>query len=251
MVTAVAYLSRIWINPLRAAAQRMIQNPQVTHAAVLGGLSRQPVTERVLWRLEPDSPHRMSILVLTRSVPSWEHIIEAAGWPAADEPQALTRPYQPLLDQIAVGREYAFRLRANPVSALRHPERPSAEQARKLQAQRPRGVRMAHRTAAQQQAWLLDRISGWGFEIPVAVESGNPELRLIGRDRVEFTKSGPGGRNHVVLVTATFEGRLRVLDSGRAKASILDGVGAARAYGCGMITLAPLSRVGRTMSEMA
>ena len=52
------YLSRIWLNPLRSQTQRLLRNPQAAHAAILSGLSLQPVSERVLWRWEPDRPHR-------------------------------------------------------------------------------------------------------------------------------------------------------------------------------------------------
>ena len=72
----MAYLSRIWLNPLRTATQRMLRDPHVMHAAVLGGIPAQPVTERVLWRIEAGDPHRAELLVLTRSVPSWEHLVE-------------------------------------------------------------------------------------------------------------------------------------------------------------------------------
>src|SRR5512142_2152725 len=161
------YLSRIWLNPLRTGAQRMLRNPQVLHAAVLGGLSRQPVTERVLWRLELDSPHRAGLLVLTESVPSWEHLVEQAGWPHADDPQALVRSYEPLISQIVRGREFGFRLRANPVSSTRVPTSPSAAQKEKLAASdRPRGVRVAHRTVAHQLTWFTDHAARWGFELP-------------------------------------------------------------------------------------
>src|SRR5450756_2446780 len=142
------YLSQVWLNPLRAQTQRMLRNPQVLHAAVLGGVSRQPVTERVLWRVEPESPYRVGVLVLTESKPSWEHLVEQGGWPSADEPQALVRPYEPLLDRVVCGAQFAFRLRANPVSATRHPVKPSAAQQQQLaSAVRSRGVRVSHRTA--------------------------------------------------------------------------------------------------------
>ncbi|HEX5493353.1 MAG TPA: type I-E CRISPR-associated protein Cas6/Cse3/CasE, partial [Mycobacteriales bacterium] len=119
------YLSRISLNPLRTAAQRMLRNPQALHAAVLQSSSRQPVTERMLWRLELDTPHKATLLVLTQTAPSWEHLVEQAGWPGSDEPQALVRPYEPLLDRVVRGREFAFRLRANPVSSTRTPDKPS------------------------------------------------------------------------------------------------------------------------------
>jgi CRISPR system Cascade subunit CasE len=234
------YLSRIYLNPLRTGAQNLLRNPQRMHAAVLGGLSRQPVTERVLWRLET-SAHRASLLVLTQSTPSWEHLIEQAGWAAADEPQALVRSYQPLLDRAERGREYRFRLRANPVGATRTPQKPSEAQRHRLEAaERPRGVRVAHRTAAHQLQWLTDRVGKWGFSIPPTTD-GPPDVRLGERGRMVFTKSGATSGRRVVIQTATFDGRLRIEDPELAQASLLDGVGAARAYGCGLITLAPIA----------
>lgn len=235
------YLSRIWLNPLRTGAQRMLRSPHVLHAAVLGGLSRQPVEERVLWRLESDTSHRAGLLVLTQSAPSWEHLVEQAGWPGADEPQALVKPYEPLLARIVRGREFAFRLRANPVASTRTPDQPSASQRQRLEADRPRGVRVPHRTAAHQLDWFRKRATKWGFGIPNTVD-GSPDVRLTGRDRMVFTKSCEGKTNgrQVVIQTATFDGRLRVEDPGIARASLLDGVGPARAYGCGLITLSPL-----------
>jgi CRISPR system Cascade subunit CasE len=230
------YLSRIHLNPLRTGAQRLLSNPQRMHAAVLGGLSKQPVEERVLWRPERDGEHRASVLVLTQSTPSWEHLVEQAGWSASDDAQALVRSYEPVLDRIERGREFRFRLRANPVSATRSPVKPSPEQQRHLQASaRPRGVRVAHRTAAHQLDWLKNRIGAWGFALR-ADDRGGDAVRLTERERMSFPKAGG---HRVVIQTATYEGVLCVEDAERARASLVDGVGAGRAYGCGLITLAP------------
>jgi len=232
------YLSKIWLNPLRRGTQRLVGNPQAMHAAVLGGLSRQPVTERVLWRLE-DERHRATLLVLTDSAPSWHHLVEQAGWPSSDEPQALVRSYKPLLDRIVRGREFAFRLRANPVAATRHPEQPSPSQRLRLEGTRPRGVRVPHRTADHQLDWLGTRAGRWGFEL-VTNSAGAADVRLTARQRLVFTKSTDTKARRVTIETATFEGRLRVADVDQSIASLLGGVGSARAYGCGLITLAPL-----------
>lgn len=223
----------------------MLGNPQVVHAAVLGGLSQQPVTERPLWRLETGSPYRLDLLVLTRSTPSWEHIVEQGGWPSSDEPQALVRSYKPLLDRVERGREFAFKLRANPVSVTRHPAKPSPAQARRLAEPGARGVRVPHRTVANQLSWLTARAEQWGFEIPTT-DAGAPDVLLVGRDRMSFSKQAEQSRHRVVLSTATFQGRLRILDPERARRSLLEGVGPARAYGCGLITLAPLNAADPT-----
>jgi CRISPR system Cascade subunit CasE len=236
----MTYLSRIWLNPLRTRAQALLRNPQVVHAAVLGGIAHQPVTERVLWRLEPDGAHRAQLLVLTESAPSWEHIVEQAGWPGADEPQALVRPYQPLLDRIVRGREFAFRLKANPTTSTKQPLSPSPAQKDRLAAPRPRGVRVAHRTAAHQLTWFTDRTEAWGFTL-VTDDQGTPAVRLSVRGRLEFTKRRSDGSagQRVTLQTATYDGVLRVTDPDRARRSLLHGLGPGKAYGLGLLTLAP------------
>ena len=237
----MAFLSRVYLNPLRRQAQRMLRNPQLLHAAVLGGLSRQPVTERVLWRLETQNQHRLELLVLTRSTPSWEHLIEQAGWPSADEPQALVKPYQPLLDQVQRGRVFAFRLKANPVSCTKKPLAPSAAHLRRLAGTRPRGVRVAHRKLPDQIAWLTTRLRRAGCE--VVTESVDdvevPAVRVTDRHRLSFSKVGEDNGVRVVLESATFDGLLRIADPELAREALLSGIGAGKAYGFGLLTLAP------------
>lgn len=235
----MAYLSRLWLNPLRTGAQRLLRNPQVAHAAVLAGVSRQPVNERVLWRLERREPYRAELLVLTQSLPTWGHLIEQAGCPVTGDAEPLVRAYDPLLDLMVDGQEFAFRLRANPVMSTRSPANPSPMQRAHLASARPRGVRVAHRTVAQQLEWFMHRAPKWGFRILGSDES--PALQIVGRDRLVFSRPNhKPGRTRVVLQTATFEGYLQVSDGSAARASLLGGVGPARAYGCGLITLAPL-----------
>lgn len=236
------YLSRILLNPLRTQSQRMLRNPQVLHAAVLGGLSRQPVTERVLWRLETPNQHQLAVLVLTESAPSWEHLIEQAGWPSTDEPQALVKPYQPLLNQVQRGRNFAFRLKANPVSATKNPAAASEAQLKQLAETRPRGVRVSHRKLPDQLAWLTGRLGRCGCTVltDTVADVEVPAVRVTDRHRLNFSKSGwrPDTPN-VVLESATFEGLLRIDDPEAARQALLCGVGAGKAYGFGLLTLAP------------
>ncbi|WP_250793426.1 type I-E CRISPR-associated protein Cas6/Cse3/CasE [Micromonospora phytophila] len=236
------YLSRIHLNPLRPQAQRMLRNPQVLHAAVLGGLSRQPVDERVLWRLETPHEHQLAVLVLTQSTPSWEHLVEQAGWPSADEPQAQVKSYEPLLDQIQRGRTFAFRLKANPTSATKKPESPSEAQSRRLAGQRPRGVRVAHHRLPDQLNWLVDRLRRAGCSVPTDLVNGNevPAVRATDRHRLRFHKARPGTQTPpVILESVTFDGLLRIEDPVVARQALLDGVGTGKAYGFGLLTLAP------------
>lgn len=239
------FLSRIWINPLRGGAQNLLRNPQAMHAAVLGGVSRQPVTERVLWRIDADVPQRPGLFVLTHSRPSWEHLVEQASWPSADTPQAQVRDYAPLLDKLETGRRFAFRLTANPTQSTRRPDKLTPTQQAVRQADPRRSHRVGHRTVAHQLGWLLDRVESWGARIPEArsdfaavepVGQAPLDVRVSGRQRLSFLRKQD---KRVTLQQVTYEGHLVVQDPKRLADRLLSGIGRGKAYGCGLLTLAP------------
>ncbi|MFE7633684.1 type I-E CRISPR-associated protein Cas6/Cse3/CasE [Kitasatospora sp. NPDC057518] len=252
----MTYLSRVRINPLRAASRTLLANPRALHGAVTAGIPDTEPGDRILWRLDADHPRRPMLLVLTPSKPDWTHIVEQAGWPDADGEHYAIRDYSPLLGQLAVGREFAFRLKASPVQNTSKPEKPSAHHTKSAAELHHRSYRLAHRTAAQQLAWFLDRTERWGFTVPEArtdhpapglepSDSDAPaharparEVRITDRSRSSFTK--PGTRTAVTLTTATFEGRLRISDPALLQTALLGGIGPSKAYGCGLLTLAPL-----------
>jgi CRISPR system Cascade subunit CasE len=45
-----------------------------------------------------------------------------------------------------------------------------------------------------------------------------------------------------VLQTATYDGRIQISAPDAARRALVEGAGRARAYGCGLLTLAPLRR---------
>ncbi|MFF7638012.1 type I-E CRISPR-associated protein Cas6/Cse3/CasE [Kitasatospora sp. NPDC008050] len=251
----MTYLSRIRINPLRAASRTLLANPRALHGAVTAGIAETPTAQRVLWRLDSDNPRRPQLLVLTPARPDWNHIVEQAGWPDTDGEHYAIRDYAPLLTQLATGREFAFRLTASPVQNTSTPAGSSPHRTKTADELRHRSYRVPHRTAAHQLGWLLERTERWGFEIPLArtdpaapgLEADQPtppdgeparDVRITDRNRHTFTK--PDSRTRVTLTTATFEGRLRITDPKLLEAALLDGIGPSKAYGCGLLTLAPL-----------
>ncbi|MFJ2649460.1 type I-E CRISPR-associated protein Cas6/Cse3/CasE [Streptomyces sp. NPDC087420] len=270
----MTYLSRIRINPLRAESRKLLSNPRAMHGAVMGAIPGDQTKERTLWRLDADNPHRPHLFALTQSKPDWTHVIEHAGWPNAEGDHAAVRDYAPLLGQIATGREFAFRLTASPVQNTNSPRTPTPTQTAHLEANADRklvrGFRLGHRTAAAQLDWFLTRTERWGFAVPVSrtdpaapgleqrkspathldapdkSEAANDgreanaprEVRITGRHRHSFQKNGKGP--HVTFHSAIFEGRLCVTDPEAFTARLLEGIGPSKAYGCGLLTLAPI-----------
>ncbi|MCU1613182.1 MAG: type CRISPR-associated protein Cas6/Cse3/CasE [Frankiales bacterium] len=225
----MTYLSRVKLNPARRAAREVLGSPQSMHAAVLAsfpGRLADRTTERVLWRLDPGDGETL-LYVVSPEQPDFTHLIEQAGWPTLQTWES--RDYAPLLDRLALGQRWAFRLTANPTRS------------RPLKDGAP-SQRFGHVTVAQQQQWLVNRAQPAGFELPpVPGPDGEerPEHGLVIRNRTvdRFRRQDAT----VTLSRATFEGQLVVADPDALRTTLTAGLGSAKAYGCGLLTLAPVT----------
>jgi CRISPR system Cascade subunit CasE len=218
------YLTRFEINTARRDARGLLASPQRLHAAVLAafpstGHGRDDVG-RLLWRLDQHD-HQTLLYLASPDRPDLTHLVEQAGWPT--QHGWVTRDYSPLLDRLARGQRWGFRLKANPVSSRRKTE------------DSPRSQRFAHVTVSQQTDWLLSRVEKLGFTIVPGVHD-EPDVALRKRDLLKFVRKG----HTVTLATAVFEGRLEVTDPVALRCAMVRGIGAGKGYGCGLLTLAPI-----------
>ncbi|WP_166851578.1 type I-E CRISPR-associated protein Cas6/Cse3/CasE [Isoptericola sp. BMS4] len=209
------YLSRIQINPVRRGGRKLLGSPQAMHAAVLAAFPQADEERgRVLWRVDRDGP-RTWLYVVSGPEPDFAHVVEQAGWPTTQSTWAV-RPYGALLGRLEAGQTWAFRLTANPT-------RTSG------------GKRYGHVTAAQQQEWLLSRAAGWGFAVRGG--TGAPDVVVHDRRVDRFQRSG----RTVTIAKATFDGLMTVADADALRSALAHGVGPAKGYGCGLLTLAPVT----------
>lgn len=151
------HLTRFEINPARRAARDLLASPQKLHAAVLAGfptLATAPAGNgRVLWRLD-QRDHQALLYIVSPHKPDLTHLVENVGWPTTHGWD--TRDYTRLLHRLKAGDEWAFRLKANPVSSRRKSDDATRSQ------------RFGHVTVSQQTDWLLTRTERHGFTIPAA-----------------------------------------------------------------------------------
>jgi CRISPR system Cascade subunit CasE len=221
------YLTRFQFNTARRSARALLASPQRTHAAVLSSFPGDPTSRddtgipggRVLWRVD-QHPHQVLLYLVSPDRPDLTHLVEQAGWPTTQAWE--TRKYAPLLDRLATHDRWGFRLVANPVRNRRGTDG-------------GRGKRSGHITVAQQTAWLLRQAERGGFRVPEGA-LGEPDVAVHRRDVLTFTRQG----QQVTLTTATFEGQLEILDPDALRARLIGGIGPAKGYGCGLLTLAPL-----------
>lgn len=234
------YLTRYRINAARLGARRLLASPQALHAAVMSSFPIAPAhggdSPRVLWRLDHNSGSEVLLYIVSPDRPDLTHLVEQAGWPTATTPGWQTYAYTPFLARLATDDIWAFRLTANPVhSARRTDDEPTK--------------RTAHITVKHQMEWLLKRQKDSGFRIleKPAEQRRLPvgdEYELIVHDRRELSfgkkEQSTGRRNRVTVATATFDGRLQVTDPDLLRQTLTRGLGKAKAYGCGLMTLAPV-----------
>ena len=216
-------MSRIQLNPQRRGARHLLSSPQRLHAAVLGCFPAPPTGDRdgaarVLWRVDHDR-ERTLLYVVSPSEPDFAALAEDAGWPTTE--RGVVKPYQPLLDTLESGQTWAFRLTANPT--------------RYLPGDDGRARRVAHVTVGHQEQWLRDRVERAGFRI-----AGESNL-LVSRRNVEtFTRRDTtrARTGTVTVAIAQFDGLLEVTDPQLLRTALVTGIGPAKAYGCGLLTLA-------------
>ena len=217
------FLTKLTINVRSREFRRDFGNVHDMHRTIMsaypnpedGAPARQ--AHAILWRLEPTQVGYIQ-LIQSRTEPDWNQL----------PPAHLTRPaevrsIQPILDAIRPGRKLAFRLLANATQDTR-PHRTKGET-----------VRVALRTPEDQIGWLIRKGERHGFVIPTA-HNGAPDVaptpipRLIGRKR-------PAGT--ITIDAVRFDGHLIITDPEAFTEALTNGIGRAKAYGCGLLTLAP------------
>lgn len=215
------YLTQMALNPERRSTRELVSSPQRLHAAVLAAFVPGAADlGRILWRLDHPERHRLDLYIQSPIAPALEAMVDQAGWP--NQPVWRTAPLSPFLDNLEGGQRWVFRLRANPVKSIR----PAAG---------GRGQRVPLARPEEQLAWLAKRSESLGFRM-VDGEHG-PNVRVTERRTDRFRRGSERGT--VTLATAAFEGVLQVTNPSALRDTLVHGIGAAKGYGCGLMTLAP------------
>ena len=247
------YFTRFPINKTRHETRRLLSSPYMLHAAIAGSFppgsceSADESAGRVLWRIDTLEAGKDFLYIVSPEEPSLVGLDEQIGWP--DKPaQWESRDYEPFLKQIAKGQEYSFRLVANPVLSRKG-----------IENEQGHTKRIGHLTVLQQAAWLIgksaysgtqtvapelferqeqSRAERNGFIIPVDPNTGIAKLIVSNSRKLTF-KKGKSGKS-ITLVMARYDGVLQVTDAGKLCSALSCGIGHAKGFGCGLLTLASL-----------
>ncbi len=209
------FLSRIELDTQSDKTRRAVAVPTMIHAAIEGCFPRrEDGNERKLWRLD-SLKGKLYLLLLSPERPDF---INFASQFCPKGVLGETRDYDALLARIEQGQSWRFRLRANA--------------ARSVVAEKgARGKPRAHTTTAYQREWLNSKAPLCGFALE---EDGFDVVQV---DTLQFRRSEARDAR-VTIGVAVYEGKLTVTDAALLREALTRGVGRAKAYGCGLLTLA-------------
>lgn len=234
-------MTRIFLNPQKRQGRRLLTDPQAMHAAVRSSFPPdiEESSARVLWRVD-SRQHEHVLYIVGPEQPDAGHLVEQAGWMTRP---AQTADYSRLQSSLTLGQQWRFELVANPVMS-------------KAGARGTRGSVVPLVSPDSQLAWLTGRSEAAGFRILPYVGAQDADAAVASRDaadelagfdaavveqnalRFERRKADGKAGRHVSLRTARFSGNLEVTDVAALQRTLSQGLGRAKAYGCGLLTLA-------------
>lgn len=246
------YLSRIFLNPRSRRPMNELLHPYEMHRTLMhafpdgGGKNAGDAREKfgVLFRTETSTKADEPIKILVQSLaePDWTFLEGFDGYldGRAGDPYEY-RDIMPAVIKIKRGNRFAFRLRANPTRRIGNKEDPM------------RGKRVELFREEEQIRWLLrkakEREKGIPGGFDLLMEDGHngkycsvkvrPEGKRIGRRGVV------GEKSTTTHLSVLFEGLLEVTDEKAFFHTICRGIGSAKAFGFGLLSLAPESALRR------
>jgi CRISPR system Cascade subunit CasE len=226
-------LSKLSIDPTSRHFRRDYADIHQMHRTVMSAFpdiegdvpARQ--AHGALWRLDTHD-RGFQLYVQSHTEPDWSSLPE----------HYLTQPFevrdlQPLLQAIAGGRKFSFRLVANPTRAVPRSDKEQLQRAEAGKTRQPRRVTL--HTPQSQIDWLVRQGERYGFVIPTGRNGQSdvapyPAFRTQGKAKTDT----PITIDHV-----RYDGHLIITDPAQFTTAVHEGIGRAKAYGCGLISLAP------------
>jgi CRISPR system Cascade subunit CasE len=212
------YLSRLILNPRSRRVQRELAEPYEMHRSLMKAFpdNLSPEEERVLFRVDEHPRLGLTLLVQSRDVPDWSWLVEesARGYllRVADSNPAV-KSFDP---HPVAGQTLAFRVRVNPTIKTKREGRP---------------VRNGLFDEDAQQAWLVRKAEAGGFRIL--------SINSVAEGKIGSGVKYDGATHKLTLLAVRFDGLLQVTDPAQLVETVRHGVGSAKGFGFGLLSLAP------------
>ena len=221
------YLSRLILNPRSRRVQKELAQPYELHRTMMQAfpdLPGEPSNPRerfgILFRV--DMIDRMpAVLVQSTEEPDWQTLADMPDYltDTNGAPNPAVKDISDTCAHLREGQTLSFRLRANPTKRSNKGDN--------------KGKRVGLYREEEQTDWLARQAKRAGFSVLQALVV--PEGTQEGRKQ-----EGPDGPRHQMKHHAVrFEGVLRIADAQAFRQALASGIGPAKAFGFGLLSLAP------------
>lgn len=206
------YLSKLSLDPRSRQVQAEISNRYELHRTLTAQFSEEK-REKIglLYRVELPNYNNEAITLLVQSQldPSWDGLLDAK--------LLINQPEIKSFDVIfSEGSSYYFRLLANPTIRRSQTE--------------GKGKRVGLYTPQEQQDWLFRKADQGGFKII--------GTNLLDLGFVESIKRKHNRTYAIKQLAVQFDGLLKVCNPEKFTAALINGIGSAKAFGFGLLSLA-------------
>ena len=258
-MTAVAttqlYLSRLLLNPCSRQVRSELAQPYEMHRTLMRGFPEANEPERVsarerfgvLFRAEVDDlGDAVTVLVQSRVEPDWSILDVLPDYLCLDtmRPNPSCKDIMPVCRNLYPQQVLRFRLRANPTKRIAKKDDPLS------------GKRVELNREEDQIAWLIrkgrerEKDQPGGFEL-VVKEAANtpgeilqvPRVNVCPEGKQQSRKRDGAGGHATTHLAVLFEGLLRVTDRQAFLATLIHGIGPGKAFGFGLLSVAPCANV--------
>lgn len=204
------YLSRLILHANHPQAVSERDHPYELHRTICRAFEN-PDEARILFRADTDRPGEVHVLVQSLVPPDWERLkAEPKYLKGKDDPKPVE------LAGLKVGMPLRFRLRCRPSKRIGEP------------GNEEQGKRKSLRDKDEIFAWLKRKAEEHGFEV-----------KDVAFDRIYWHES-KGGKDAKPLGAVQFDGVLVVTDPDKLRDAVRKGIGPQKAFGFGLLSLAPL-----------
>lgn len=199
------FLSQLYLKRLDRVAMKALADVYRLHQVVMKGFAAYSSTDRVLYRVEPEERNgQVTILVQSLQKPDWSCFTDANSGVASTRIKEFSLAFK-------ADDTFNFRLRANPVV-----------------------TRDGKRYGLIRDESLLE----WLGKKEKAVGARFCSMSVIDEGYVTGNKVNQEKQHRMSLKIARFEGVLEVVDPVVFEEVFSLGIGPAKAFGCGLLSLA-------------
>jgi len=251
---ALLYLSRLVLDPRSRQVWSELAHPYEMHRTLMHAFERYPLKEKenareksgVLFRADVDDRRNRVIVYVQSSVePDWSFLATLQDYllSGADKPNPACKDVARAYRQLRAEQVLSFLLRANPTKRIAK----AAEGDSRL-----KGKRVGLLREEEQIAWLIrkgqEREIGkpGGFEILMKdIAAPSSEVRQVPlvnvrREGKQRGRQKENGRSHETThLSVLFDGLLRITEANAFRDTLARGIGSAKAYGFGLLSIAP------------